>query len=59
MLKLWAGTVISLLVDPDRDMIIDSQKHLPPSVNSYRTVMPGQPFIPAPPQDKTNPFFDK
>ena len=45
-----------ILVDPDRDMIIDSQKHLPPSVNSYRTVMPGQPFIPAPPQDKMNPF---
>jgi predicted ribosome quality control (RQC) complex YloA/Tae2 family protein len=45
-----------LLVDPDRDMIIDSMKHLPPSVNSYRTVLPGQPFIPAPPQDKTDPF---
>lgn len=45
-----------LLVDPDRNLIIDSMKHLPPSVNSYRTVMPGQPFIPAPPQDKTNPF---
>ena len=45
-----------ILVDPDRDIIIDSQKHLPPSVNSYRTVMPGQPFVPAPPQNKTNPF---
>ncbi|MBE1553519.1 Rqc2 family fibronectin-binding protein [Sporosarcina limicola] len=45
-----------LLVDPDRDLIIDSMKHLPPSVNSYRTVMPGQPFISAPPQDKTDPF---
>jgi predicted ribosome quality control (RQC) complex YloA/Tae2 family protein len=45
-----------LLVDPDRDMIIDSMKHLPPSVNSYRTILPGQPFIPAPPQDKADPF---
>ena len=45
-----------LLVDPERDLIIDSMKHLPPSVNSYRTVLPGQPFIPAPPQDKTDPF---
>jgi len=41
-----------ILVDPERELIIDSQKHLPPSVNSYRTVLPGQPYIPAPPQDK-------
>ncbi|MDS9470527.1 NFACT family protein [Sporosarcina pasteurii] len=45
-----------ILVDPAREMIIDSLKHLPPSVNSYRTVLPGQPYIPAPPQDKNNPF---
>lgn len=45
-----------ILVDPDREIIIDSMKHLPPSVNSYRTVLPGQPYIPAPPQDKLNPF---
>ncbi|KAA0966563.1 fibronectin/fibrinogen-binding protein [Sporosarcina sp. ANT_H38] len=45
-----------LLVDPDRDIIVDSMKHLPPSVNSYRTILPGQPFIPAPPQDKLDPF---
>ncbi len=45
-----------ILVDPEREMIIDSLKHLPPSVNSYRTVLPGRPYIPAPPQDKINPF---
>ena len=45
-----------LLVDPDRNLLIDSMKHLPPSVNSYRTILPGQPFIPAPSQDKLNPF---
>ena len=45
-----------ILVDPDRELIIDSMKHLPPSINSYRTVLPGQPYIPAPPQDKLNPF---
>ncbi|MBD7983475.1 NFACT family protein [Sporosarcina sp. Sa2YVA2] len=45
-----------ILIDPGRNIIIDSIKHLPPSVNSYRTVMPGQPYIPAPPQDKINPF---
>ena len=37
-------------------MIIDSMKHLPPSVNSYRTVLPGQPYVPAPPQEKLDPF---
>ncbi|MHA6258649.1 Rqc2 family fibronectin-binding protein [Sporosarcina sp. CAU 1771] len=46
-----------ILVDPVRNMIIDSQKHLPPSVNSYRTILPGQPYIPAPPQEKLNPFL--
>ncbi|WP_252503657.1 NFACT RNA binding domain-containing protein [Sporosarcina sp. Marseille-Q4943] len=45
-----------LLIDPERNMIIDSMKHLPPSVNSYRTVLPGQPYVPAPPQDKMDPF---
>ena len=45
-----------ILVDPEREIIVDSMKHLPPSINSYRTVLPGQPYIPAPPQDKLNPF---
>ncbi|KZE38209.1 hypothetical protein AV656_04610 [Bhargavaea cecembensis] len=44
-----------ILTDPERNLILDSLKHLPPSVNSYRTVLPGQPYIPAPPQDKLNP----
>lgn len=46
-----------IVVDPVRNLIIDSQKHLPPSVNSYRTILPGQPYKPAPPQDKLNPFL--
>lgn len=45
-----------IVVDPEREIIIDSMKHLPPSVNSYRTILPGQPYIPAPPQDKLDPF---
>lgn len=45
-----------ILLDASRDLIIDSMKHLPPSVNSYRTILPGQPYIPAPPQDKLDPF---
>ncbi|AXH98650.1 fibronectin/fibrinogen-binding protein [Sporosarcina sp. PTS2304] len=45
-----------ILLDASRDLIIDSMKHLPPSVNSYRTILPGQPYIPAPAQDKVDPF---
>lgn len=45
-----------ILLDPDRMMILDSLKHLPPSVNSFRTVLPGQPYIAPPSQEKINPF---
>ncbi|PIC65682.1 hypothetical protein CSV79_00990 [Sporosarcina sp. P13] len=45
-----------ILLDASRNLIIDSMKHLPPSVNSYRTILPGQPYKPAPPQDKLDPF---
>ncbi|WP_040286911.1 Rqc2 family fibronectin-binding protein [Sporosarcina koreensis] len=45
-----------VLIDPERNMIVDSLKHLPPAVNSYRTIMPGQPYVPAPAQDKLDPF---
>ena len=41
-----------LLIDAETDTIIDSLKHLPPSVNSYRTVLPGQAYIEPPKQDK-------
>ncbi|MBT2581885.1 NFACT RNA binding domain-containing protein [Planococcus sp. ISL-109] len=45
-----------ILVDAGRDMILDSLKHLPPSVNSYRTILPGQDYIFPPSQDKRNPY---
>lgn len=45
-----------MLVDAESNLLIDSLKHLSPSVNSYRTVMPGQPYIAPPVQDKLNPF---
>ena len=45
-----------ILVDPVRNLILDSLKHLPPSVNSYRTILPGQPHIAPPKQDKMNPY---
>lgn len=45
-----------LLIDCATNKIIDSLKHLPPAVNSYRTVMPGAPYIAPPAQHKENPF---
>ncbi|HET7658404.1 MAG TPA: NFACT RNA binding domain-containing protein [Bacillales bacterium] len=45
-----------ILLDRERNLILDSIKHLPPSVNSYRTVLPGQPYVGPPPQNKTNPL---
>lgn len=45
-----------ILVDSERMMILDSLKHLPPSVNSFRTILPGQPYIFPPSQDKEDPF---
>lgn len=45
-----------LLIDQEQAKIIDSLKHLSPSVNSFRTVLPGQPYIAPPAQDKWHPF---
>ncbi|WKA57412.1 NFACT RNA binding domain-containing protein [Planococcus shenhongbingii] len=45
-----------ILVDSERMMILDSLKHLPPSVNSFRTILPGQPYVFPPSQEKQNPF---
>jgi predicted ribosome quality control (RQC) complex YloA/Tae2 family protein len=45
-----------ILVDKDRNMILDSIKHVSHAVNSYRTILPGQEYINPPAQDKANPF---
>ena len=45
-----------ILTDAANDQIIDSLKHLPPSVNSYRTVLPGQSYIAPPSQHKKDPL---
>ncbi|RIW36352.1 fibronectin/fibrinogen-binding protein [Bacillus salacetis] len=45
-----------VVVDKSRNMILDSVKHIPPSINSYRTVLPGQEYKFPPPQDKKNPL---
>ncbi|WP_277584113.1 Rqc2 family fibronectin-binding protein [Psychrobacillus antarcticus] len=45
-----------LLIDPTRNLILESIKHLSPSMNSYRTILPGQPYIAPPSQNKLNPL---
>lgn len=45
-----------ILIDRERNLILDSIKHLPPSVNRYRTVLPGQEYVGPPPQNKANPL---
>lgn len=44
-----------LLVDEDEGHMLDSIKHLPPSQNRHRTIMPGQPYKLPPEQGKINP----
>ncbi|WP_397537458.1 NFACT family protein [Rummeliibacillus pycnus] len=44
-----------ILVEQDTQKIVDSLKHLPPAMNSYRTVLPGQIYVAPPAQDKVNP----
>lgn len=44
-----------IMVDAVTNKIVDSLKHLSPSVNSYRTVLPGSEYIAPPSQEKVNP----
>jgi predicted ribosome quality control (RQC) complex YloA/Tae2 family protein len=45
-----------ILLDEKDDRILDSIKHLSPGVNSYRTILPGQPYKLPPEQQKLNPL---
>lgn len=45
-----------ILVDKERNMILDSIKHISPAVSRERTVLPGQTYVLPPSQDKLNPF---
>lgn len=45
-----------ILVDQEKQTIIDSIKHIPAAVNSYRTILPGSPYIFPPVQHKKNPL---
>ncbi|MDC3416450.1 Rqc2 family fibronectin-binding protein [Aquibacillus salsiterrae] len=44
------------LVDEEKGHILDSIKHIPPSQNRYRIIMPGQPYKLPPDQGKINPL---
>ncbi len=46
----------AILIDPAEQKIVDSMKHLPPFMNRYRTILPGAPYVPAPLQEKANPY---
>ncbi|MDG5788253.1 NFACT RNA binding domain-containing protein [Evansella sp. AB-P1] len=45
-----------LFINQDDNKIIDSIKHIPPSLSSYRTVLPGQLYKDPPYLDKLNPL---
>ncbi|WLR43585.1 NFACT RNA binding domain-containing protein [Bacillus carboniphilus] len=45
-----------ILMDIDKNIIIDAIKHLSPAQNRYRTVLPGQPYVLPPKQDKLDAF---
>ncbi|MGJ9381351.1 Rqc2 family fibronectin-binding protein [Salipaludibacillus sp. CF4.18] len=45
-----------IFLDTENNNILDSIKHVPPSVSQFRTVQPGQIYIEPPHQDKLNPL---
>lgn len=45
-----------LLVDLEKNMIMDSIKHVSPAVNRHRTIMPGHEYVAPPEQHKLNPM---
>lgn len=45
-----------LLVNKDEQKLYEAIRHVPPSQNSYRTLLPGADYRPAPEQDNENPF---
>ncbi|MCD8502475.1 MAG: NFACT family protein [Bacillaceae bacterium] len=50
------GRHSNIILLDEREQILDSIKHLPPSVNSYRTILPGQMYKLPPTQNKLNPL---
>jgi len=46
-----------ILVEKERNLILDSIKHVPPAINTYRTILPGQTYIFPPAQHKQDPLL--
>jgi predicted ribosome quality control (RQC) complex YloA/Tae2 family protein len=44
------------IIDKDSNVIIDCIKHIPPSLNRHRSLLPGQHYIAPPSQEKLNPL---
>ncbi len=45
-----------ILIDPEKNTILDGIHHVTPSVSRYRTVLPGRPYVAPPEQNKTDPL---
>jgi predicted ribosome quality control (RQC) complex YloA/Tae2 family protein len=45
-----------ILVDKERNMILDSIKHISPAFNRHRTILPGNEYVGPPSQEKLNPL---
>jgi predicted ribosome quality control (RQC) complex YloA/Tae2 family protein len=45
-----------IIVDKNRNMILDSIKHISFAVNTHRAIMPGHEYVMPPQQEKMNPF---
>lgn len=45
-----------VLIDDEKELILDSIKHVSYAINRYRAILPGQPYIWPPNQNKLNPF---
>ncbi|WP_066068489.1 Rqc2 family fibronectin-binding protein [Neobacillus soli] len=46
-----------IIVDKTRNVILDSIKHISFAVNSFRAILPGQPYVFPPAQNKQYPFM--
>lgn len=51
------GRHSNIILVNDQDRIMDSIKHVDFEISSVREVMPGRPYNPPPPQNKTSPDF--
>ena len=45
-----------ILIEKETKKIVNAMKHIPPSVNRYRTILPGADYLLPPSQDKLNPL---